>query len=863
MEETSSAGARRPGRKIGRRRRRLYWTVALLIAAGLAGAAVIVAVRRAHRTEMYKTGEDLAAITRQLDLGIPAEAPKLRFTNVTQEAGLSAFRAFAGRRTSQLPEDMGSGAAWGDFDNDGDDDLLLVSAGGPLGAPEAGRARTVLYENRGDGTFTESAAFPETRIIGMGAAWGDVDGDGWLDLVVTGYGTTRLYRNDRGRLSRDPHFPDLPGFWSGAACADYDHDGDLDLYICGYVRYKEAANEAGRATQQYGQAVPFTLNPASFEPERNLLFRNDGRGRFEEVAHKLGVDNLKGRSLSALWHDFDDDGWVDLYVANDISDNALFMNRGGRRFEDVSHAAWVADYRGAMGLAAGDWNRDGDDDLFISHWMAQENALYDNLLRDLADSPDHPKGALRFQDVADQRGLGQIALQSVGWGTEFGDFDADGWLDLVVANGSTFETELEPKELRPQESFLFWNNRGKSFHNLAPLDPAVGAAHLSRGLALADYDNDGDLDILIVDRDGPVRLLRNDMQSGNWLEVRLVRAAGVIESTRLAATVQGAVLRRSVSSASYLSQSTRTVHFGLGPASRVDKLVVRWPGAGSDNYENLDANAIWEIREGDPLPRKVKGGSGAALSLGTGAEPIDAWSRTAPREQVAAFWRSQRAAMNAMKGEKDPKKAIALFEEALRLNPQHEDSVFYLASCLAATGKVDGALARLAELMRANPMSHRARQRWGTLRARTARSPADLDEAVRVLERAEAINPEETGVRQVLGEIALVRGDRKTARRHLERVVRTNVKGVGGLYLLAYLDWKAGDTSHATVLLKKAREKSGPDGKPSGATSEGDVQRAMHEDQTLLSRFYAVWDGSSDADRAFRALDAHLAESKF
>jgi hypothetical protein len=207
---------------------------------------------------------------------------------------------------------------------------------------------------------------------------------------------------------------------------------------------------------QEGTAVPYTLNPSSYAPQRNLLFRNDGTGRFTEVARQLGVDNPEGRSLSALWHDLDDDGWLDLYVANDISDNVLYHNVKGR-FEDISHPAWVADYRGAMGLTAGDWNRDGDDDLFITHWLAQENALYDSLLKDT--------GRFTFADSADMSGLGQIALPMVGWGTEFVDFDADGWLDLVVANGSTLETDREPKLLVPQNPFLFWNRRGEFFYD--------------------------------------------------------------------------------------------------------------------------------------------------------------------------------------------------------------------------------------------------------------------------------------------------------------------------------------------------------------------------------------------------------------
>jgi Flp pilus assembly protein TadD len=826
---------------LGRRRRRLYWTIVILVAAGLLGAGVGVTLHRKSRPREYRTGEEHAEITRTLARQLPPDAPEPVFREVAEQAGLATFRAFSGARTSQLPEDMGPGAAWGDYDQDGDDDLLLVSAGGPLEAREEERAPSLLYENLGDGTFRQASGFPEPRLIGMGAAWGDYDGDGWLDLAVTGYNALRLYRNRDGRFTRDPAIPDREGFWAGASWADYDQDGDLDLYVCGYVQYEPDVSRLAKTSMQYGHEVPFTLNPASFTPERNLLFRNLGRGRFEEVAERMGVANPEGRSLSALWHDFDDDGWPDLYVANDISDNVLYRNRAGK-FEDLSHPAWVADYRGAMGLAAGDWNRDGDDDLFISHWIAQENALYDSLVKDLSQG-------LKFMDVADRRGLGQIALQLVGWGAEFADFDADGWLDLAVANGSTFETEGEPRELRPQPSFLFWNQRGEYFHDLAPLNPQLSAPRVSRGLAVSDYDGDSDVDLLIVDRDGPPRLLRNDMPQGHWIELRLKRDGrrpGVVEGTRVVATVDGIELRRAVTSASYLSQSSRTVHLGLGSATRAETIEVRWPGGGSDLYRDVAANEIWELTEGDPAPRGV--------------------ARSAPatpptRAQVLEFWNKQRAAMNAMKVDGDPGAAVALFREALALDPEHEDSLYYLGNCLAETGDVEGALAEFETLMRLNPMSHRAHKRWATLRATSARSPADLEAAARALERAVEINKEETGALLVLAEVDVMRGELDSARKRLEWVVRTNPKSGEGWFVLAYLAWKGNDPRRSRDHLERALQARAEAPKPKGGTAEGDVRRRMHADATLFTEFFATWDGSPDPWRAFSGLDARVSAS--
>ncbi|MBI3697780.1 MAG: VCBS repeat-containing protein [Acidobacteria bacterium] len=800
--------------KGSRRRRRVIWTLALLGVTALAGTAAGVWWRRAHRPEVYRPGEENPEITRTLARGLPPDAPKPRFTDVTVEAGLGEFRTFRGERTSQLPEDMGSGAAWGDFDNDGDDDLFLVSAGGPLNAPAAERAPSLLYENLGNGTFRRVESFPDTRILGMAAAWGDYNNDGWLDLVVTGSNTLLLFRNERGRFVRDERFPNLKGFWAGASWGDYDRDGYLDLYVCGYVRY---TGGPARASEQYGRVVPFTLNPASYEPERNLLFHNNRDGTFTEVAEKMGVANPQGRSLSALWQDFDDDGWPDLYIANDISDNVLYRNRRGK-FRDVSHASWVADYRGAMGLATGDWNRDGDDDLFISHWIAQQYALYDSLWQETKE--------LHFMDVAEEKGIGQVSLQSIGWGAEFADFDGDGWLDLVVANGSTFETEGQPRRLIPQPSFLFWNRRGEYFYNLAPLSPALAAPHVSRGLALSDYDNDGDLDILIVDRDGGVRLLRNDMQRGNWLELRL---RGRAENAKVIAWVGGVALRRTVTSASYLSQSTRTVHFGLGPATRMEKMEVRWPSGKTETYGALEANAIWEVAPGGS-PR-----------------------RAADKQRRVEFWTKQREAMNAMKIEGDLPRAMGLFQEALALDPSHEDARYYLANCLAAQGDVKAALAQFEELARINPQSQRAYRRLGVLRATT-----DLNAARKALEKALVINPEETGTLLVLGEVDLLQGKQAEALQRWEWACRTNPRAAGALFLRGYLAWKRGHGAEARELLVAARKALGDDWKPQGSVAEGDVRQKMYSEETVLSRFWERWNGSPEPAPAFGPLDSYL-----
>ncbi len=826
----------RPGLP-GRRRRRLLWTMALLLAGGVAATAVGGWLWLSRDGDKRLPGEVPEEITSRLSRDLPAGAPEPRLTDVTAASGLGGFRNFAGARSSQLPEDMGPGAAWGDFDNDGDEDLFLVAAGGSLDLPAGQRAASRLFENLGDGTFSEVADFPDIRILGMAAAWADVDGDGDEDLAVSGHNALLLLRNDGGRLRLDPGFPSPPGFWAGLAWGDADGDGDLDLYVCGYVDYQEPEGARQGASRQYGQSVPYTLNPASYPPLPNLLLRNDGAGRFADAAAELGIANPEGRSLQAVWHDFDQDGRLDLYVANDISDNALFRSTGAG-FEDISHAAWVADYRGAMGLAVGDYDGDGDDDLFVTHWVAQENALYSSLLADGAGAG----AGLRFMDLADREGLGQIALPLVGWGAEFADLDGDGWLDLPVANGSTFETDQTPRRLRPMRSFLFWREPGGGFHDLAAGAPALARPAASRGLAVADYDADGDLDLLLTDHGEGVRLLRNDMQAGRWLKLRLHGApAGRGEGAVVLAQVAGRILRRSISPASYLSQSTREVHIGLGESLQADGVVVRWPGGEEQEVGPLAAGGTYGVRRGRP---------GAALL-----------SRQPPtRDEVAAFWRLQRAAMEAVKVAGDCAGAIQLFEQALALDPVHEDSLYYLSQCLADQGRTEEALERLGALIRVNPQSHRAHRQWAFLRASGDAGPQALQDATAALERAVAINPEETGALELLGEIDLMRGDLAAAERHLALACQTNPQAAKAFFLRGYVAWMRGNTEAARAHLQAAsparpqRERL-----PEGATGEGDVQRRMHQDPGVLREGWRDWDGASeDLEAAFAPLARRL-----
>ncbi|MCW5976454.1 MAG: CRTAC1 family protein [Bryobacteraceae bacterium] len=569
-------------------RKRLIVRYTLIALAGVGAlTAVVFGVR--EKPAQYSPGEVVEGITSELDRGLPPGfAPAVRFVDVAAEAGLR-FTHFPGARTTQLPEDMGSGAAWGDYNNDGYPDLFVANIAGPLtAAPGELTESNRLYRNNGDGTFTDvtAAAGVGYQGIGMAAAWADYDHDGHLDLVVTAYRRLLLYRNrGDGTFEEVSHRAGMAGFerfWAGASWGDYDRDGDLDLYVCAYVDYRFDPRAAGRTSRQFASDVPYTLNPSSYPPEPNALFRNNGDGSFTEVAEAAGVANPTGRSLSAAWCDFDRDGWLDLYVANDVSDNALFRNLGGGRFEDVSHPTNAADYRGAMGLAVGDYDADGDPDIFVTHWLAQENALFWNQLH-AGGAAANGHAQLRFMDIADMLGLGQIALSAIGWGTSFFDYDNDGRLDLFVVNGSTMQDVNDPRKLVPMKNFLMWqrNERDGFFDVAAAAGPALLQAHVGRGAAFADYDRDGDIDIVVINFGEPPMLLRNEGGNRrNWIRVR---ARGA-QSNRdgIGAVVEVTAVGRTQtqwigSQPSYLSQNPSDAHFGLGEVSRIDRIRVVFP----------------------------------------------------------------------------------------------------------------------------------------------------------------------------------------------------------------------------------------------------------------------------------------------
>jgi len=546
------------------------------MAAGtLALAFYAIRFERVRGAESGDVRKDVS--TAFTDAAIARSSP-VRFTDVTAAAGLKMPTLELPRHRA-LPEDNGSGLAWGDYDGDGWADLYVVR--------HTGGNR--LFHNNGNGTFTdvtEKTHVSNPGDFGIGARWVDYDGAGRLDLYVTNRGPNRLYRN-----MGDGTFAEVgeragvadPQWGAGTAWGDFDRDGNIDFYLCNYVNYdSDGAPSVQRMSTRDGYEAPFTLNPNSYDPQPNRLFRNRGDGTFEDVTARCKVADPDGRSLGATFCDLDGDGWLDLYVNNDVSRDRLFRNLGGDfgpdtpvEFVDISAMAGTADPRGSMGLSVGEFgelggNQDGLPDLFITHWVAQENALYESRITAM--------GKLEYRDKTRDFGIGEISVDRVGWGCALADFDLDGRIDIAVANGSTLEQEDHPELLKPEPMFIFMND-GKGFRDVAALaGEATRKLYNARGLAVADFDHDGDVDIAIMTIEGTPVLLRNDTVTSNKsLTVYLDGKAAYSFGAKVDVVIAGRTQTRWWGAdVSYASCHAAEMVFGLGTAGRADRVTVHW-----------------------------------------------------------------------------------------------------------------------------------------------------------------------------------------------------------------------------------------------------------------------------------------------
>ncbi|HIA62178.1 MAG TPA: CRTAC1 family protein [Planctomycetaceae bacterium] len=532
----------------------------------------------------------------------------ITFSEVQQQSGID-FTHFNSPRASLIPEDVGSGVGWADFDNDGDEDLYFVNFAAPFLASDEDMARASgnrLYRNDGDGQFTDITETAGVGHVGWDFAclWWDADNDGNLDLTVTHYSGLVHYRNLGDGTFQDTTssagFGEINSFLLGLTAGDYDLDGDLDLYLCGYVEFDRA--RARNRPIVAGRPAVWT-NPVSYQALPNLLLQNDGGGVFTDVTESTGVANPAGKSMQAIFCDFNNDGWPDIFVGNDVGTaDAMYLNNQDGTFKDVSKISSTFDRRASMGMAVGDVYHHGKMDLFTTHWVNEDHALWKNL-----STAGDPSGIL-MEDVGPFTGILEIkSTADVAWGVNLVDFDNDGHLDVILANGSTIEDELttdvlkDPK-LLPQRSRILRNDGQVNFVDVSDdAGPFFHKKLIARGLATADYDHDGRLDVAVGIHTGAGVLLHNTSpDTGNWLQIKLEGSSsnrfgiGAKIEVKIGANTYS---HQSVLSSSYLSTNSTIAHFGLGTAQQVDSITVTWPSGVVTKQTDVTLNQLIVVTE--------------------------------------------------------------------------------------------------------------------------------------------------------------------------------------------------------------------------------------------------------------------------
>ena len=524
--------------------------------------------------------------------------PSVTFTDVTAESGVT-FQHEDGRSYKKyFVETLGSGVALFDYDNDNDMDIYLVNGTNLDSADAVPDALNRLYRNDGTGRFVDvtEASGVGDRGYGAGVCVGDYDNDGWLDLYVTNFSSNVLYRNNG-----DSTFTDRTAEagvqvldWSaGCAFADVDADGDLDLYVANYVDFAVETHTPCRVN-----GILVYCSPRVYDGVKDTFFRNNGDGTFTEDTKNAGFDNLASRGLGVTFADYDADGDPDLYVANDADANFLYNNDGNGRFQEQSQFSGVAlsehgMVENGMGVAFGDYDNDTWLDLVVTNFQHQTNTLY------------HSDAGEFFTDQTYSSGTGDISLPYLAWGVNFFDFDHDGFQDIFIANGHIHNnvTLIDNSTTYAQLNHLFWNNGNSTFTDVATgSGSGFALQRSSRGSAVGDIDNDGDLDLVVSNVGTGVDILRNDGgdRSGNWINLKLVgtvsnRAA--IGTRVLLKAGDFHQVREVRSGSSYLSQNDLRLHFGVGTQEKVE-LEIRWQNGTVQQFEDVPVNRFLKIVEG-------------------------------------------------------------------------------------------------------------------------------------------------------------------------------------------------------------------------------------------------------------------------
>ena len=539
----------------------------------------------------------------------PDAKPIAQFVDIAAKAGLTAGNVFGGVDTKKyIIETTGTGVALFDYDNDGWPDIFLVN-GTTLEQipPLKGKAPTShLYHNNHDGTFTdvtEKSGLTRSG-WGQGACVGDYDNDGWEDLYVTYYGKNILYHNNgNGTFTDAGEQAGVAGsgkLWgTGCAFVDYDRDGRLDLMVANYVDFDLATTPApGERASCVWKGVPVMCGPRGLPWAKNILYHNLGGGRFEDVTAKAHIDKTTGHyafSVSTL--DFNDDGWPDIYVACDSTPSILYRNNKDGTFTDVavlSGAAFNEDGKeqAGMGSTVADFNGDGKLDIFKTNFSDDTSTLYRN------------DGAGNFDDVTFAAGLG-LHTQYLGWGTMFLDFDNDGWPDLLLVNGHVYP-EVDKQHLGSnfeEPRILYHNNGNGKFTDVSDIaGPAINTVSSARGLAVGDLWNDGRISAVISNMSAPPSLLENQLHSPNhWMAIRTVGTKSNRDGIGAKITVKVGnrlFVDEVRSGSSYISNNDMRVHFGLGAATKIDSVQIRWPSGLTEQFGNVSVDRINTLKEG-------------------------------------------------------------------------------------------------------------------------------------------------------------------------------------------------------------------------------------------------------------------------
>jgi hypothetical protein len=564
------------------------------------------------------TGEAKTYSTRRTTGIVDAQAPVL-FENVTDQAGLGKFRHVSGGTAKDyIFETPAGGVAILDFDGDGKPDIYLLN-GSTIAALEGkGKApRAALFRNLGNMKFedvTEKAGVANER-WGFGVAVGDYDNDGRPDMYVGNFGVSRLYHNNGNGT-----FTDVAekagvarkGWSTGASWGDYDRDGRLDLFVPGYAEIDlnnlppnpADAGKPGNPAQNFCQfrGVPVMCGPRGLKGEGDTLYHQKTDGSFEDVSVKAGVnDPQKYYGFASAFVHADDDALLDLIVVNDSTPKQLYINKGNGTFEETGYPSGVAlnengREQAGMGLAVGDYNNDGRVDFHITNFSDDSNVLYQN------------DGAGNFTDVTFQAGLGEVTIPFLGWGTSFVDYDNDGWKDLFVANGHVYPAvdKYQWGTSFAQQPLLFRNRQNGRFERVgAAPGSALAESFTGRGMAVADLDGDGREDIVINNIDSVPALLRNTAKTtGHWIELKLTGdPAGksprdAVGAVALVTTGKSRQRMDLISGAGYASQNDQRLHFGLGSATKIDKLEIQWPGGRTETFEVPTVDKVVTISEG-------------------------------------------------------------------------------------------------------------------------------------------------------------------------------------------------------------------------------------------------------------------------